>query len=533
MGAFDDLVPGQGGEQSGGTFADLVPQRPTQPADFSGIQPETYVDKAALAADKIMRFIGSAVPSYIPSRQDFVDMAGGMAGMGGLLEDAPRIQNTTTDSGWKTLGKVLDPTALAVGGKAFQLAKEAPAIARMTSPILQNMIAGGAAGGAVGSLNGEPLEGAAFGALVPGAVSAAGKVVAPVARRVGEMVDAAVVPGGATRAAGRVATDVAKDDAARIVQALQNGVSVETAAQAAAPVGRAEFAGLERTVGNRDPSAFGRTGTIAQARNEFGQQAWKDLSAITGPERDAVLMAANMGQSGVPLRAEAILRQIDAAMQAPGFRSNPAVTSVLGKYRAALENLADPQTGIVNAHDLYTVRKTMGSMMESLADKEGWDKKLVRGLVKGMQNEIDFAIEKSSGMLGQTGNSKWSEYLNAFKSGAKKIEDFGDRAEMAKAQGVAGAAEARRISRIDEVPFTLPNLLSRPAMLVNALVRTMSGYGGERTTNELARLMKPEGKAELAQLIQRELERRGQRAQPSELQALVLAVQSANMGTRK
>lgn len=496
------------------------------------VQEETIVDRGALALDRVLRAIGDATPSYLPSRQDLLDVAGGMAGMGGLLDDAPRIQNTTTDSGWKTLGKVLDPTTMAVGGKVFQAAKAIPGIARMGG-ITQNVVAGGVSGGAVGAMSGDPLEGAMYGAAIPGVVSGLGRVVAPVARRVGEMFDAAVVPGGATRAAGRVATDVAKGDAGRVAQALENGVSVESAAQAAAPVGRAEFAGLERVVGNRDPSAFGRTGTIAQAREEFGKQAWKDLSAITGPERDAVLLAANMGQSGVPLKAEAILQQIDAAMQAPGFRSNPAVTSVLGKYRAALEGLADPQTGIVNAHDLYTVRKTMGSMMESLADKEGWDKKLVRGLVKGMQNEIDFAIEKSSGMIGQTGNSKWSEYLNAFKSGAKKIEDFGNRADMAKAQGVAGAPEARRISRIDEVPFTLPNLLSRPAMLVNALVRTMSGYGGEKTTNELARLMKPEGKAELAALIQKELARRGQRVQPNDLQALVLAVQSANLGTRE
>lgn len=509
-----------------------------EPAQLSVRQPlppeqeETFVDKGALALDRVLRAIGDATPSYLPSRQDLLDVAGGMAGMGGLLDDAPRIQNTTTDSGWKTLGKVLDPTTMAVGGKVFQAVKAVPGIARMGG-ITQNVVAGGASGAAVGAMGGEPLEGAVYGAAVPGVVSSTGRLLSPVVRRAGEMVDAAMLPGGATRAAGRVATDVAKDDAARVAQALKNGVSTETAAQAAAPVGRAEFAGLERVIGARDPSAFGRTGTIAQARDVFGKQAWKDLSTITGPERDAVLMAANMGQSSVPLKADSILQQIDAAMQAPGFRSNPAVTSVLGKYRTALENLADPQTGVVNAHDLYTVRKTMGSMMESLADKEGWDKKLVRGLVKGMQNEIDFAIEKSSGMIGQTGNSKWSEYLNAFKSGAKKIEDFENRAEAAKAQGVAGAAEARRISRIDEVPFTLPNLLSRPAMLVNALVRTMSGYGGEKTTNELARLMKPEGKAELAQLIQKELERRGQRVQPSELQALILAVQSANMGTRK
>lgn len=496
-------------------------------------QEETLIDKGALALDKVLRALGDATPSYLPSRQDLLDVMGGMAGMGGLLDKAPRIQNTTTDSGWKTLGKVLDPTTMAIGGKVFQAAKALPGIARMASPIAQNMAAGGAAGAAVGTLNGEPLEGAALGAVVPGGVSAAGKVLSPVTRRAKEMLDAALGPGGATRAAGRVVTDVTKEDAARVANALENGVSVETAAQAAAPVGRAELAGLERIVGSREPSVFGEVGSINQARKDFTKEAWSNLNELTGPARDAVLIAANMGRGGVPLTSKVILDSIDTVLSSPGHQTDPTVQGVLGFYREAIQKATDPVTGRINAHNLYTIRKVMGTKMQKMADEQAWDKRLVRGLAKGVDNEIDFAIEKASGLYDIGGNSKWTNYLDSFKAGAKKIEGLGERQDLAKAQASAGMKEAARIAKLDEAAPQAPGMLSRAVMVSNALLRMIGGYGGTKTTNELARLMRPENKAELAQLLRAELARRAQQAAPNDVLAADLAVQSANLGTRE
>lgn len=487
-------------------------------------QEETLVDRGALVLDKVLRSIEDAVPSYLPSRQDILDIAGGMAGMGGLLEDAPRIRGTTTDSGWKTLGKVLDPAMMAVGGKAFQAAREAPAVARMGSELAKNVIGGAAAGGAVGSFSGEPVEGALLGAAAPGVIQGGGRLLAPAGRRIGEVFDAALGSGGATRAAGRVATDVAKEDAAAIAQALRAGVSTETAAQAAAPVGRAEFSGLERIIGARDPSTFGPMGKISQSRVATEKQAWNDLKTLTDPEREAVLMAANAGQSGVPLTATSVLESIQTVAQAPGYRANPTVQGVLAAYKKRLSAVTDPETGAVNAHDLYSLRKDMGAYIEGLADTAKWDKKLARGLVRGLQKEMDFAIERSSGMIGPSGGSRWEDYLNAFRGGAQKIEAFAERAQRAKLQGAAGLPEAKRISKLDETMKPIVNPLDRAVMLLNAGLRRLSGYGGEKTTNELVRLMKPESKNELAQLIEQELARRGQRLSPSQTNAMVEAV---------
>lgn len=180
---FDDIPSNSGGAI---TFDDINEQPVARPVDFSKIEEPSFIDRAALEADKVISGLTSGLPDWLPSRQDVVDVAAGMSEMGGLLKGADRFKNVATESGYRTAGRVLDPVATAVGIKGAQIAQQLPKLgaaletvtplAARVRPVLdkitgaaatpfgQSVVGGTGAGAAVGALHGDPLEGAAFGA---------------------------------------------------------------------------------------------------------------------------------------------------------------------------------------------------------------------------------------------------------------------------------------------------------------------------------------------------------------------------------
>ena len=145
--------------------------------DFSRMEEPTFVDRAALATDKVLTNLGEAMPDFLPSRQDIVNLAGGMSEMGGLLRNSPRAQNAGVqqDAGWTTAGRVLDPVANTVGAKVFQGAALGGRLLDL-SKNASRIFAGGASGGTVGAMNGTPVEGAAIGMALPPAFQALGNL---------------------------------------------------------------------------------------------------------------------------------------------------------------------------------------------------------------------------------------------------------------------------------------------------------------------------------------------------------------------
>ena len=99
--------------------------------------------------------------------------------------------------------------------------------------------------------------------------------------------------------------------------------------------------------------------------------------------------------------------------------------------------------------------------------------------------------------------------------------------------GEEGVAAARRISNLDSPELSFSNFLSRPIMITNAVLRKMQGYGSERTMKELARLMKPENKAELAKLIEEEVALRASREgwKPASLRGIAVGSGVSASGT--
>lgn len=205
-----------------------------------------------------------------------------------------------------------------------------------------------------------------------------------------------------------------------------------------------------------------------------------------------------------PLTVGNIISNIDAKLSTPGLRASDTATTVLGAFKDKIQSIVGPD-GVIDSRDLYTIRKEMGNRIGVLARQEQWDKRLTEGLVHDVQKSIDEAIGMASGSMRKDGSSGWTDYLKKYSEGAKRIEGIGERQEVAARMGNAGREEAQRIFNADGVPVTLPNLLSRPMMVANAIVRFMDGKGGQKTRDELSRLMQPQNKDELARVMQAEM----------------------------
>lgn len=205
-----------------------------------------------------------------------------------------------------------------------------------------------------------------------------------------------------------------------------------------------------------------------------------------------------------PLTVETIVGNIDQKLSTPGLRASDTANTVLTSFKDKILATVGPN-GVIDSRDLYTIRKEMGNKIKVLARQEQWDKALTEGLVHDVQHSIDQAIGGASGSLRRDGSSDWTDYLKKYSEGAKRIEGIENRKEVAGRMGNAGREEAQRVFNAEGTPVTLPNLLSRPMMVANAMIRFLEGKGGQKTRNELSRLMQPQNKAELARVMEMEM----------------------------
>ena len=182
-----------------------------------------------------------------------------------------------------------------------------------------------------------------------------------------------------------------------------------------------------------------------------------------------------------PLKSDSIVSSINAKLNVPGQRESKVVKATLNDLKERIN--AASTDGVLDAHDLYTIRKEIGDSVQKFAkENQNWDKRLTSGLEKSIQGTIDDAIERAGG-------SRWKEYLRKYSEGADKINARVMRSEDARKMASEGMTRARDIAGMDEMPISLPNLLSRPMMIINSVLRKTQGIGSEKTTAEIARLM--------------------------------------------
>ena len=129
-----------------------------------------------------------------------------------------------------------------------------------------------------------------------------------------------------------------------------------------------------------------------------------------------------------PLDAGAIAGALDAKLAQPGLRASSNVTKVLEAVKDDIANLTQKGGGVIDAHDLYTLRKEginerimqiMGQTDPKISSK------VTRKVLEEVRPLIDDAIE-------QAGGTGWRDYLKTYSQGRQAIDQTAMAAQAAK-----------------------------------------------------------------------------------------------------
>ena len=129
-----------------------------------------------------------------------------------------------------------------------------------------------------------------------------------------------------------------------------------------------------------------------------------------------------------PLDAGSITRAIDAKMMQPGLRASSNVVKVLDSIKDDIANLTAKGGGVIDAHDLYTLRKEgiNERIMQIMGQTDPKiSAKVTRKVLEGVRPLIDDAIEKAGG----TG---WRDYLKTYSQNMQAIDQKAMAAEAAR-----------------------------------------------------------------------------------------------------
>lgn len=211
-----------------------------------------------------------------------------------------------------------------------------------------------------------------------------------------------------------------------VVNALQDKGRFQTTAAEQSNLA----SGGRSTAGNVSPSAYPVEGQ-PRIPPRYTENAARVPEAQAAAVETAGIEANRKAQAGLtkyqldslaahgqyPLDSKPLLASLDATLTAPGNRASDMLQKTLGNVREKIASLAD-ENGVVNAKDLYTIRKEMGNTIANMAKETGnWDKKLAAGLQSQVQKQIDEAIEKAGG-------AGWKDYLKTYVEKTVPIENM-------------------------------------------------------------------------------------------------------------
>jgi hypothetical protein len=105
-----------------------------------------------------------------------------------------------------------------------------------------------------------------------------------------------------------------------------------------------------------------------------------------------------------------------------GTRADPIQVTVLTKLKGRLQDLAQTNGGVIDANDLYQLRKTgINDVIEAELRSGGLDPSTQSQRIVSLLGEIrplvDDAIEKAGGKT-------WRDYLSTYSTGMKQIEQL-------------------------------------------------------------------------------------------------------------
>lgn len=214
-----------------------------------------------------------------------------------------------------------------------------------------------------------------------------------------------------------------------MVNALRGGVPMGQPLPGQATVNAATEAAQRRVAG-----AQGKPGFLSQGDRAQEWQATSDVFADIAKQRRAEAgfierQIGSLEDYGLrPLDASSITGAIDAKLSQPGLRASSNVTKVLQTVKDDIANLTQKGGGVIDAHDLYTLRKE--GINERIQQIMGQtdpkvSAKVTRQVLSEVRPLIDDAIEKAGG----TG---WRDYLKTYSQGMQAIDQKAMAAEAAR-----------------------------------------------------------------------------------------------------
>lgn len=352
--------------------------------------------------------------------------------------------------------------------------------------------------------------------------------------------------------AGRIAPKLAGDVeafegiAANKVQDVRDFSRMGQSAQGLADSGQMRLGGPTQP-GQGLPRISGRYSygsELAQRAEGEAANAAGDSLTYGNAARFKQMQLDSMKQSGLnPLDTRPISSRVDEMLNADGDRIVTLNQQVLGQFGEKLDEAARLGGGQTSVRDLYALRKSeINAIVESLSKSpDDGIKKRAAGLVASLKTQIDDAIEAS----GATG---WGKYIKEFEAGAGRLDEMKLAKELAfkmstalegarpaaytnamrkaetdisrytgkpeadsfsfanrdklntlesqllrdaqfKEQASAGTQQARTILGNQFETKLIPNPLNPTITWANKLLDLLQHKSGEKTMNELARLM--------------------------------------------
>src|SRR3990167_2784255 len=423
MGAYDDLLPQQEGQQpAGGAYGDLIPEEaPSEPS---------FGQQAKRAAGLSARQVGPRAAA-----------AAAGAAMGAPLAGVGAIPGALAGLTAFELVNLLDKVA----GTNF-LEKALTAAGLPTAETDTEKLVEGTT---------EAMSG--MGGMTAGAKTVLRTAKGPVTRGLAEDLTQAPVMGqiaaGAAGAAGEATRQSGGDP---VEQLLASG-----GAAAVAPVGT----------------------SLAQGVAKVGKNTIQDIIAAirasgSNPNPEAV---RRLESQAIDTLAKGQEGEVAAALRGahPEFAGHPAVRATMKDVMKELQMGMDKE-GYIDPHRLYSIRQTLNETMTKEAAKAGMspNHEVARKALKLVKTNLDNA------MVG-AGAAGWKEYLQMFSKGMAKVEAHEARATaMNKIVGETATTTPGELVR-GELPH-IPTLLHRPTMFANFMLRLVSEGATEPVARQLA-----------------------------------------------
>ena len=181
-----------------------------------------------------------------------------------------------------------------------------------------------------------------------------------------------------------------------------------------------DFGYRDNTLGTDfPPAAINRQGDVIAGLERFGGQAAERGLEAGAVARTAEQRLAELQAAGVqPLDASALAGRL--RQMASVERANREKARVLSGFADQLESLAADNKGVIDASDLYELRKDAGGIVETLLQGRTPDaiRKRTAEVIGAVRPLIDDAIEAAGG-------ARWREYLDTFSTGmdeARRVE---------------------------------------------------------------------------------------------------------------